>query len=169
MKPQAWWVLLMVLVVGYGCQEVGECWPISEDGQGAGVGGGPIVPGSGGYGNVPPKPQSTTSPPPADCLIVPATACHQKCLDDYENTAVKCAKIQDEAQRKACDAAAHATYTKCREGCERAEAEKECKKCKLECDAEHDKCHAKCNTASCHAECNEAYGKCLKECGDCPH
>lgn len=34
-----------------------------------GAGGGPIVPGWGGYGDVPPKPQSTTEPEPVDCTL----------------------------------------------------------------------------------------------------
>lgn len=51
-----------------GCQDVdGECWPVSEDGQGAGAGGGPIVPGTGGYGNVPPEPQDADGSHPRKC------------------------------------------------------------------------------------------------------
>ncbi|MEZ4308352.1 MAG: hypothetical protein R3F14_09950 [Polyangiaceae bacterium] len=55
----------LTILMLWGCQEIdGECWLVSEDGPGAGVGGGPIVPGSGGYGDVPPAPQSTGDSPP---------------------------------------------------------------------------------------------------------
>lgn len=57
MKKSTWSVVFAgVLVPGLvlgplGCQEIdGECWPVTEDGQGAGAGGRPVVPGSGGYG-----------------------------------------------------------------------------------------------------------------------
>lgn len=72
MKKSAWIVSALVGVVGiFGCQEIsGDCWPVSEDGQGAGVGGGPLIPGSGGFGNVPPEPQDDTEePPPAGCNV----------------------------------------------------------------------------------------------------
>lgn len=52
----------------FGCQQTGsECWPVSEDGQGTGAGGGPIVPGTGGYGDVPPEPQDAANPPQFQC------------------------------------------------------------------------------------------------------
>ena len=61
MKETAYFVTTVLVGVGvFGCQVVEECWPLSEDGQGAGAGGGPIVPGAGGYGDVPPGPQATT-------------------------------------------------------------------------------------------------------------
>lgn len=145
----------------------GECWLRSEqDGQ-PGAGGGPIVPGAGGYGSTPPEPQSEDDPPIPDCNITGDSPCNEKCLSKYEADAVGCTKIQDDAQRGACNGSAYAKYKSCRDNC--AEQEGDCKKCKLDCDAEHDKCHAKCKTESCHAKCNDVYAKCIKECGACPH
>lgn len=47
----------------------GQCYR-REDIEGSGtdgVGGGPIVPGWGGFGDAPPEPQDATDPPPLDC------------------------------------------------------------------------------------------------------
>jgi hypothetical protein len=151
----------------------GECWYYGEGSENAGVGpgGGVIIPtgptGVGGYGEAPPKqPQDAANPPPV-CNIVSLSPCHDKCDEESGARAIECAKIQDEAQRRACQESSFEKYESCREDCERNNSD--CKKCKLECDAEHDRCHAKCKDAACHAKCNNAYGKCLKECGDCPH
>lgn len=61
------WALAAAVPVWAACsRDVGECWLPGEDGQGA-VGGGPIIPaGAGGFGDVPPEPQ-TADDPPADC------------------------------------------------------------------------------------------------------
>lgn len=65
---------VLVCIWFFGCQEVGgECWPVSEDGQGEGVGGGPILPGAGGFGDVPPEPQDATDSPPLGCNSDDAT------------------------------------------------------------------------------------------------
>jgi hypothetical protein len=45
----------------------GECWIDGEGAGSEGAGAGPIVPGTGGYGNVPPDPQDATDPRLADC------------------------------------------------------------------------------------------------------
>lgn len=47
----------------------GECYRREDiEGTGSdGAGGGTIVPGWGGYGDVPPEPQNTTEPEPVDC------------------------------------------------------------------------------------------------------
>jgi len=148
----------------------GQCYYLGEDGTGAGVGvgGGVIVTnGAGGFGNVPPEPQGADDLPPPDCNIVKDTPCKEKCLADYIAAAEKCTEIKDDAQERTCDENAFARYSSCRANC--TQQESDCKKCKLDCDAEHDNCHAKCKDAGCHAACNEEYGKCLKQCGDCPH
>lgn len=161
--------LVITVLVGlwvFGCQVVEECWPLSEDGQGAGAGGGPIIPGSGGYGEVPPEPQSATDPPPPDCNMVPPTACHQKCLSAYEDKAVKCAQIEDQAHRRACDDAAHATYKSCRDSCAKAESE-----CEDRCHDEHDEGMKTCSKVkddSARAKCRQAVmeqlATCIKNC-----
>jgi len=146
----------------------GQCWIDGESAGSVGAGGGPLVPGWGGFGDVPPEPQGAGDPPPPDCNIVKDTPCKEKCLADYVAAAEKCTELKDnEAQKRTCDEAAFARYSSCRDDC--VKQENDCKKCKLDCDAEHDECHAQCKDAGCHAKCNEAYGKCLKQCGDCPH
>lgn len=72
MKKIAWIVSILFLVVGIvGCQVMaGECWPVSEDGQGEGAGGGPLIPGSGGFGEAPPEPQATGDSPPPECVEI---------------------------------------------------------------------------------------------------
>lgn len=47
----------------------GECYPREDiEGTGSdGAGGGPILPGWGGYGDAPPEPQDATEPPPLNC------------------------------------------------------------------------------------------------------
>lgn len=70
MKTRGWIAASLILCSG-GCTVIdGECWPRSEDGQGSGAGGGPIVPGQGGFGDVEPEPQDANGSPPADCASV---------------------------------------------------------------------------------------------------
>lgn len=45
----------------------GQCWIDGQEDGAVGAGGGPIVPGAGGFGDVPPEPQDATDPTP-DCL-----------------------------------------------------------------------------------------------------
>lgn len=54
------------------CTEMdGQCWYKDEDGAGSGAGGQPILPGQGGYGDMPPRPQTAgDSRPPPDCTSV---------------------------------------------------------------------------------------------------
>jgi hypothetical protein len=149
----------------------GECWYYGEGSENAaaGPGGGVSIPtgpaGVGGYGEGPPQPPPG-APPPV-CNIVSLGPCHDKCDAEDEARAIECAKIKDEAQRSACIYSSYEKLKSCQGDCERNSSD--CRKCKLECDAEHDRCHAKCKDAACHAKCNDAYGKCIKECGDCPH
>jgi len=67
-SPVVWVVL--VCVGALGCQQIdGACWSVSEDGQGSGAGGGPIVPSTGGYGDAPtPKPLGEPNYPTDPCM-----------------------------------------------------------------------------------------------------
>jgi hypothetical protein len=104
----------------------GECWYYGEGSENAGVGVGPgggvIVPtgpaGVGGYGEGPPPPDS--SRPPPVCNIVSGGPCDDKCNAEDEVRAIECAKIQDEAQRKACVYSSYEKLKSCREECERS-------------------------------------------------
>ncbi len=63
------WILAGFALAFAGCTEVdGQCWRRSDDVPGSGVGGGPIGPGWGGYGDVDPQPQDAADQPPPGCL-----------------------------------------------------------------------------------------------------
>lgn len=108
---------------------VGECYYLDE-GNGGGsqavtAGGGVIVPtgpsGAGGFGDTPPKqPQDATTPDPPVCNIVSLSPCHEQCDAEDEARAIGCAKIQHEAQRRACNDSSHEKYKACIEVCENA-------------------------------------------------
>lgn len=67
--PRIVWIVPVCAWI-FGCQQIeGECWPVSEDGQGQGAGGGPLLPGAGGFGDVPPEPQDTTERAYVDCDV----------------------------------------------------------------------------------------------------
>ena len=53
---------------------------------------------------------------------MPPGPCEKKCLDAYEQDAIKCGKLKDDAQYRACQDAAYARYQKCREPCEQGVA-----------------------------------------------
>ena len=72
--------------------------------------------GVGSYGEGPPPPDS--SRPPPECNIVSDGPCYDKCEAEDEARAIECAKIQDEAQRKACVESSYEKYKSCREACE---------------------------------------------------
>lgn len=158
-------VCTMLFVAGIlGCQVMaGECWPVSEDGQGAGVGGGPFVPGSGGFGSVPPEPQAAEGPPPPECNRVNDGPCIERCHGNYEDAAVSCAKITDEAERKLCDSTAHSRYTSCRASCTQKEDDP-IEKCKQVCDRQYEECCKPCKTKKCYSDCMDIYKKCLRAC-----
>ncbi|MEZ4313935.1 MAG: hypothetical protein R3F14_38425 [Polyangiaceae bacterium] len=156
-------VLLCTSVVA--CQEVGECWYETEGGQGAGVGGGPIGPGAGGFGEAPPEPQSADEPLPPDCQIVPQGACFEKCLSDYEEAAAVCGKMEDEAQRQACQDVAYAAYKSCRTQC--TKQQNDClEHCKDLCYQLWEKCRDDCpkGDANCLSECTNKLADCNREC-----
>lgn len=167
-----------------GCQQIdGACWPANEDGNGAGAGGGPIVPGWGGYGDEPqPKPLGSANYPTdpcmqqAECTVtwkIGSDSCanagdagctslhrgHYSSLDDAKKDCERVYGINPAtgSGAQSCDACRWAnTAADCVEACKR------------KCDEIHDKCHADCTknnpTSSCHNQCNQVYGKCLQKC-----
>lgn len=71
MKAILWLALLAILGFTACNYTDGPCYRREDiEGNGSnGAGGGPIVPGQGGYGDVPPEPQDATDPPPVDCNL----------------------------------------------------------------------------------------------------
>jgi len=162
------WILIGFFGVVSACSYTeGQCFPEGEGGNNAGVGGGTISPnGSGGFGNVPPKPQDASGPMPPDCMMVPNDPCHQKCLSDYEEQAVKCAQIHEESVRRLCQEAAYQTYKSCKDACQSAHND-----CYDKCDAIAEKEREKCNKmspgpgqAKCNQNVNEQWATCYEEC-----
>lgn len=83
MMKRTWMAVVVVpLALGWSACTTsdGECWLKNEDGAGPGVGGGPIVPGQGGYGDVAPEPQG--APNPAD----PCSAESFECAVNWPKT-----------------------------------------------------------------------------------
>lgn len=65
------WILGLALLASASCNyDEGACWIDGEGDGNVGAGGGPIAPGWGGYGDVPPQPQDTADPPPTDCALM---------------------------------------------------------------------------------------------------
>jgi hypothetical protein len=124
-------LLIAIITVGFAaCNYTeGECWYYGEGSENAGAsvgvgpGGGVIVPtgpaGVGGFGDTPPKqPQDATNSDPPICNIVSLSPCHDKCDKEYEVRAIACGKIQDEAQRRACNDSSFEKYKGCIQTCE---------------------------------------------------
>ena len=171
-------ILVSVLVAA--CNyDTGECFLREE--EGGGVGGGVIISsGAGGFGDVPPKPQG--APAPVDPCLQTA-----ECVVTWKADSDVCKGQGKQGNCTTLYQGKHASLSEAKEQCEKIygvgndsatqscgpcqweTSTSDCKRCKLECDKEHDACHAKCSDSPCHAKCNDAYGKCLKECGDCPH
>jgi hypothetical protein len=156
------WALAIAILLLTACNyDEGQCWLRSEDDGQGGVAGGPIVPtGAGGFGDVPPKPQDATDPPPPDCNIVADSPCNEKCLADYVEEAAKCGKMENEAQRKTCQDGAYAVYKGCRQNCQQSDNEK----CKKACEKVYNNCMDKCKDGKCRDECFNDYVECLREC-----
>lgn len=98
--------------------DMGECYLRSDgsDGTDSVI----ITPtGDGDYGDVPPDPQSVEGAPPPVCNIASQTPCEETCESNHEADAVQCGKVDNEAQRAACNDSAYARYKSCRENCER--------------------------------------------------
>ncbi|XXX74697.1 hypothetical protein WMF30_44310 [Sorangium sp. So ce134] len=98
---------------------MGDCYLRGEGSDGAG--GGILLPsGVGGFGDAPPEPRDGVDAPPAVCNIAAESPCNEKCQADYEDAAAQCGKTDDEAQRRACQDGAHATYQSCRASCQQS-------------------------------------------------
>jgi hypothetical protein len=67
MKKLFWTTGIALLVLAACNYDEGQCWIDGEGAGSDGAGAGPIVPGTGGYGDVPPDPQDATDPRLADC------------------------------------------------------------------------------------------------------
>ncbi len=63
------WISAIAIFLLTGCNyDEGQCWSRSEEDGQTGAGGGPIVPGGGGYGDVPPEPEpQAAGPTPPGC------------------------------------------------------------------------------------------------------
>lgn len=151
----------------------GECWYYGEGtenagaGVGVGPGGGVFIPtgpaGSGDYGDPPPKePQDATNPEPPVCNIVTLSPCHEDCDKEDEARAIECAKIQDEAQRRACIEGSYQKLKSCNEECEKAASKSKCLKKWENCTnhADFKKC-ARPGSGDEGTKCRDCYKECL--------
>lgn len=167
MDRRAWIAALSLSFLG-ACNWVdGACWLKSEDGAGSGVGGGPIAPVGGGFGDAPDStPQAAGDPPPPpECLQVPQGACNQKCLSDYETAAAKCGEIESESQRTICQSSAYTAYKTCRSTCQ--QQQNDClDHCKDLCVDIWEGCYDKCGKSDnvCKEKCMRQLIACNEKC-----
>jgi hypothetical protein len=123
MKSRLPIVTIIMLSSAAACNEtVGDCWPIGQDPGSGSPGGGVIDTGAGAStsGDVPTgQAQSALSMDQCNATgqIAPQSPCNDKCDADYANAAVACGMIPDDAQRKACQDNAYASYKSCRQSC----------------------------------------------------
>jgi hypothetical protein len=78
--------------------------------------------GSAGSGGATPDADGGAATP---CIMPPENPCFEQCNVDYENAALTCGMIADDAQRKTCQDNAYAAYKSCRANCT-ASANKSC-------------------------------------------
>ena len=93
---------------------------------------------------------------------VPDSKCASKCESDYEDEAVRCAKIEAEDARKKCDTDAYDRYTTCRKNCQKQSDDKE--KCKQRCEKYYEKCMDGCKDSDCRNKCFKDFQECLMDC-----
>lgn len=169
-----------------GCQQIdGACWPANEDGNGAGAGGGPIVPGWGGYGDEPqPKPLGSANYPTdpcmqqAECTVtwkIGSDSCanagdagctslhrgHYSSLDDAKKDCERVYGINPATNSGAmsCDACKWVGSASAGEECRR--------QCDKEWETRNDECRKLKNKdarAKCWEDSNLKYAECLKKC-----
>lgn len=181
-------VVWVVLVCGLalGCQKIdGACWSVSEDGQGTGAGGGPIVPSTGGYGAAPPEP--TPEPQDATNSADPCSASSIECLVTWKNTCdtqgtncvptttwYRCPCATFEEAKTSCEKAVEVgtlavSCGPCRAVMTTSSA------CRKACEDKADACEAECRKlpkddkngrSKCWAACNNEYAECVKKCKD---
>src|SRR5262245_44604345 len=102
---QIWFIGLFAALLG--CSEMvpGTCY----ENPAGGAGGGGSIPstsggatsGTGDFLIDPEKQPQDNADPPASCMVPPGP-CEKKCLDAYEKDAIKCGKLNDDAQYRAC-------------------------------------------------------------------
>lgn len=149
-----------------GCGYIdGACWRRGEDGQGAGsgVGGGPLLPGVGGYGDVSAGPQSTgpDQEMPVECWV---EGCKDGCDRQREEDLDICRKISAE-QQDGCRQRAEDRAVECHQACGRLE------KCYDKCDEKAAEGHKKCEAmedgpgkAKCRQAVQEQLANCYRDC-----
>ena len=163
--------LLAMLVSGCNTVSPDECWPNTSGGFG-GSGTVPIGAGvgatSGDFLSPPPRGPLDYSEAPNPCIMAPSP-CHEKCLAAYEVAAIGCGKMQNEAQRTACQESAHAVYKSCHESCQEAQESQ----CRRRCAEQAEVCEAGCRKLpeddkdarrQCWEGCNNARAACINKC-----
>ena len=153
-------LLAAIVVLSTGCGYVdGACWARSDDRQGSGAGGGPIVPGGvGGYGDSYAEPQDVDPDRdmPDECWI---EACHDKCDRLREEDLRGCQKIPAEKQ-DGCRQRAKERVAECRRACDDDPIER----CKQGCDKIYNACMDRCKDGPCRDQCFKDYVNCLRDC-----
>ncbi|MFS8065057.1 MAG: hypothetical protein ACMG6S_01670 [Byssovorax sp.] len=100
---------------------------------------------------------------------MPQSPCNEKCLADYEVTAIACGKIENEAQRRTCADGAYAHYKSCGQNCQQSNS------CRKDCEDKAEACEAECRKLpkddkagrqKCWVACNNDYAACIKKCKD---
>ena len=135
------------------------------------MGSGPVIAsgGTGDNGGTPPDPNGTTMIPEADCNITDQGPCVAKCDTNYDNTAIACGKIGDDAQRKTCQDGAYSGYKTCKGSCQQTSS------CRKDCEDKAEVCEAECRKLpvddkagrqKCWIACNMAFAECIKKCKD---
>lgn len=158
----------MWLGIGIACNTVpaDECW-VNTSG---GLGGAEQIPIGAGVGSSSgdfpaSEPQAASGEPYNPC-IEQRSPCEQKCEDSQSAAGLECGKIEDVAQRVACQQSAYEAYKICRDLCQRSTGGDCLELCREKCDQEMEKCFKNCpkGDGNCMNECNQQYGRCLKEC-----
>src|SRR6476646_204739 len=97
---------LLLAILGLACNTVSpdECWVNTSGGFGGSeqipIGAGVGATTGGDYATPPRRPLDSGDEP--NPCIMQEGPCGQKCLSDYETSAIACGKIADEAQSHAC-------------------------------------------------------------------
>jgi hypothetical protein len=163
--------MAVMLVSGCNTVDPSECWPNTSGGFG-GSGSIPIGAAvgatSGDYLSPPPRRPLDYGGEPNPC-IVKQSPCNEKCIASSEAAALECGKLEDEAQRKACQEGVYAHYKSCLGSCQESNS------CRKDCEDKAEACEAGCRKLpeddkvgrqKCWMACNVAYAACIKKCKD---
>ena len=161
------------LVLGCNTVSPDECW-INTSG---GFGGGGTIPIGAGVGATtgdfpadPPRRPLDYGEAPNPCIEA-QSPCNEKCLASYEDSAIACSKIENNAQRKTCQDDAYASYRSCHDNCEAQEAQES--QCRKRCAEQAEVCEAGCRKIpedekdarrQCWEGCNNARAACIRKC-----